>query len=413
MEKIWLVLKHEFRTVVLRPSFLIMLFLVPLAGFVVTYIIGLVQTKPETAAAQTVENIFTSPTTDLPEGVVDLTGKIGTVPPEVSMLLQLYPTEAAARQALLNKVIKAYYVIPADYFTNGKITVVSEDVNPIVGFSDTGPIQMMITANILKSDPTLATRYMAPAVIEEVALEPLPVQRDQQSMLTFFLPYIVTFLFYIVILSSSSLMLSSVTNEKQNRVMELLMTSLTPTQLLTGKIIALGAAGLLQTLVWRGSGLILLRLSGKALSLPPEFQLPVSILIWGALFFLFGYAVYAGLMAGVGAMVPSLKEASQATTIIIMPLVVPLVMISSLITTPNSGLSVALSLFPLTSPVSMMTRLAATHVPFWQVSLALLLLVVTAVFVVKGAAGMFRAQNLLTGQAFNAKIFIKALFGKA
>lgn len=133
---------------------------------------------------------------------------------------------------------------------------------------------------------------------------------------------------------------------------------------------------------------------------------------WGVLFFIFGYAVFASLMAGIGALVPNLREGSQLTTVVILPMIIPLVFISALINTPNSPLSVFLSMFPLTAPVSMMTRLSATQVPFWQASLALLLLALTAVFLVRASASLFKAQNLLTGQTFTVAGFLKALAGK-
>ena len=218
--------------------------------------------------------------------------------------------------------------------------------------------------------------------------------------------------FYIVILTSASLLLNSISSEKQNRMMEILMTSVTPSQMLTGKIIALGLVGLLQTIVWSGSGYLLLLISGRQFALGDAFKLPPSILIWGVVFFLLGYAVYASLMAGLGALVPNIREASQTTTVVIIPLVIPLMFISSLIQAPNSPLSVFLSLFPLTAPVSMMTRLAATTVPFWQSALAAALIAITAFLLIKSAARMFRAQNLLSGQSITTKGFISALFGK-
>jgi ABC-2 type transport system permease protein len=223
---------------------------------------------------------------------------------------------------------------------------------------------------------------------------------------------VVTFLFYIVILTASSLLLNSITNEKQNRMMEILMTSITPLQMLTGKIIALGLVGLLQTIVWSGAGYLMLLYSGKHFALGDAFKLPPSILLWGILFFLLGYALYASLMAGIGALVPNLKEASQTTTIVIMPLVVPLMFISILITTPDSPLSVFLSLFPLTSPVSMMTRLSATQVPLWQVGLAAALLGGSAYLLVRAAAKLFHAQNLLSGNSISIRSFLKAFVGK-
>jgi ABC-2 type transport system permease protein len=206
--------------------------------------------------------------------------------------------------------------------------------------------------------------------------------------------------------------LNSITSEKQNRVMEILMTSITPRQMLTGKIIALGLAGLLQTVVWLGSGLLMLRYSGSAFALSSAFLLPASTLLWGVVFFVLGYALYASLMAGIGALVPNMREASQLTTIVIMPMIVPLIFISTLTTTPNSPLSVFLSLFPLTSPVSMMTRLSGATVPLWQIGIAALLLAVSVVLLVRASAGLFRAQNLLSGSSVSTKNFIKALVGK-
>jgi ABC-2 type transport system permease protein len=208
-------------------------------------------------------------------------------------------------------------------------------------------------------------------------------------------------------------MLNSVTTEKQNRVMEMLIVSITPVQMLTGKIIALGLVGLFQTIVWTGAGYGLLKLTGMTMPSAAAFQLPVSILIWGGIFFVLGYALYGSFMAGVGALVPNLREASQATTVIIIPMIIPLIMLSALINDPNGTLSVVLSLFPLTAPVAMMTRLSAAEIPIWQPILASVLLAISAVLAVRAVAGMFRAQTLLAGQTFSLKLFIRALAGKA
>jgi ABC-2 type transport system permease protein len=251
-----------------------------------------------------------------------------------------------------------------------------------------------------------------PINLEVVSLDNAPA-RDPGNMLTFFLPYIVTMLFYIMIIGTASLMLNSITAEKASRVLEILMTSITPTQMLSGKILALGLSGLLQTVVWSGSGLLMLRIGGRSLDLPVSFQLPVSILLWGVVFFLLGYALYGSLMAGLGALVPSMKEASQATTVLLIPLIVPLVFISAIINDSNGALSVFFSLFPFSSPVAMMTRLAAGTVPLWELIEAVVLLLATTILVVRAVAGMFRAQNLLSGQSFQLKLFIRALLGRA
>jgi ABC-2 type transport system permease protein len=231
--------------------------------------------------------------------------------------------------------------------------------------------------------------------------------------MSFWLPYAVTLIFYLVIMSAASLLLSSVAKEKENRVMEILMVSVTPRQLLTGKIIALGVVGLAQTVIYVVTGRALLAASGRAFDLPAVFQLPPSFVFWGILFFLGGYALYASLMAGLGALVPNMREASQATIVIVLPLIIPLFLISVMIEDPNGMLAVILSLFPFTSPVVMMLRLSATTVPLWQPALAVLILFVTVYFVLRAVANMFHAQTLLTGQQFSVKLYFRTLLGRA
>ncbi len=244
----------------------------------------------------------------------------------------------------------------------GEIIVYRPDFNPLSANNDNYLIENLINSALLSENLEIMSLVNTYPIFNTEILSPEP-QRDPESQLTFFLPYGVTLLFYIVILSSASMMLNSITNEKSNRVIEILLTSIKPMQLLSGKIIALGLVGLLQTFVWSGTGLLVLRMSGRSLALPEEFQLPTSILVWGMVFFVLGYILYASLMAGIGALVSNIKEASQATTILVIPMVIPLVLLSPIIENPNGSLAIILSLFPFTSPVTMMTRLAAGNVP--------------------------------------------------
>ena len=94
-------------------------------------------------------------------------------------------------------------------------------------------------------------------------------------------------------------------------------------------------------------------------------------------------------------------------------LIIPIFLLSILIEQPNGMLAMFLSIFPLTSPVAMMTRLASVDVPIWQTLLAAVLLALTAVFVVRAVARMFRAQTILSGQPFSRKVFFQALLGKS
>jgi len=125
-----------------------------------------------------------------------------------------------------------------------------------------------------------------------------------------------------------------------------------------------------------------------------------------------GYGMYGSLMAGIGAMVPNLREASQASSVVIIPAIIPMLMIGSTINNPNGVLAIVISIFPLTAPVAMITRLATGIIPIWQPILVAFLLLGTVILVIRSVAGLFRSQILLTGQKFNIIIFLKALLGK-
>lgn len=409
MKKIWLVLSHEIETIVRSRSFILTLILVPLAGFLVVFIVGILQRN--------------NPSPDLtslllPErpplkGFVDNSGIILEVPEELGEIVRAYPNESDGLQALREGQIAVLYVVSRDYLETGKIDLFAQQINLLEDSGNAYPVDWLIHYNLLKEQPQLLSRVGQPLnlKIEFIATEKPP--RDTNDMLTFFVPYGITLFFYVFILGSASLLLSNITTEKQNRVMEILLTSVTPLQLMTGKIIGLGLVGLLQMIVWLVSALILLQFSGRTVTALQGIQIPPAIIGWGVLYFILGYTIFAGLMAGIGALVPNMREASQATFLVILPLIIPLMFISLLINRPDAALSIGLSLFPLTSPVAMMTRLAASPVPFWQLGLAAVLQTLAAVFIIRLVSGMFRAQNLLSGQPFSVKVFLQALAGRS
>lgn len=406
MNKTLLVLKNELTTTIKRKSFLVTLFLIPLVGSLVVFFIGNSQKSTDPSA---LTNIFISPPKEFQYGIFDASNTLKQLPEWAGDTFRMYATESAAQAALEQGEIGGYYLINADYIESGKVILRKTELD-LMGDDPNWQLESLLNTQLLEDNPQLLARIENPLNFS-TEIQSSQVQRDPESMLTFYVPYIITMIFYFVILSSASLMLTSITNEKSNRVIEILMTSITPTQMLTGKIIALGIAGLLQTVVWTGTGLLLLRLSGRQLELASSVQLPISILLWGIAFFISGYFLYASLMAGAGALVPNLKEASQATTVLIIPLIIPLILISAIVEKPNGTLATIFSLFPLTSPVTMMTRLAAGSVPIWQLLLSIALILITAVLVIRSVANFFRAQTLLSGQEFKIKYLFKALLG--
>jgi ABC-2 type transport system permease protein len=411
MKKIWLILKNEFISTVFRKSFLLTLILVPLVPLVITLITS--AAAGETKSNDPVSQLVTGPAKTPLEGLVDRSGLVREVPVEFRESLKMFPDEADARMAIDSGQIDAYYIVTEDYLQSGKIDLYRKDFNPLSGIMQSTSLHQTLLSSLLKGDAGLVERISHPMNLNVVYLaDPSASRRNPGDISTFMVPYAIAMIFYIVIFGSASLMLNSITSEKQNRVLEILMTSANPTEILTGKMIALGLVGLLQTLFWSIGGLVLLGISGRFFEMPAGLHLSPVLIMWAAVFFILGYALYASLMAGIGALVPNLREASQVTIVVVIPMIIPLMLLNVFVRSPNGALGLIFSLFPFTAPITMMMRMSITEVPLWQPLLSCALLLLTSALVVRSVVGMFRAQNLIYGGPFNIKIFFRALFGR-
>ncbi len=411
MKKTILVLRHEVLCALRSKSFLFFAFLVPLLATLVFFGVTYLQSR-DAGESRGAGGSPDEPELQI-EGFVDQGSLIREMPADLpdGILIQ-YPDESSAQAALDAGEIEAYYVVPADYVEQGRLIYIYPGYRPASSEGQPWVMKWALFTNLLGNDPELVAQASQPMELEEFPLEPEDLGKLKEGPLKFFVPYITMIIFYVVILMSASLLLDSVNTEKKNRVMEILLVSVTPRQMLTGKIIGLGLMGLVQTAIWMGTTYTLLTIAGRTPELPAGFELDPAIVAWGIVFFVLGYSVYASLMAALGALVPNLRESSQAVIVVIWPLILPMLLITLFIESPNSPIPLLLSLFPLTSPVAMMTRLAAAIVPWWQLLLAVVLLVATVVLIVRGVAGVFRAQTLLSGQPFSARRFYRALAGR-
>ena len=411
MKKIWIVLKTEFINTITRRSFLLTLILVPL---VPALILGAISIFGGEENEEERGSIFQSPQnlTDS-EGFIDQAGIISDIPDwvEEGRLIE-YFSKDEADQAAIEKEIIGYYIIEDNYLETGAIQYIREDFNPLSAMDSTWVFEETIKFNLLDLDQHLYDMYSNPILVTNVDLLQDEVEIDRSNPLSFYLPYGVTMLFYVLMITSASLLLNSIAKEKENRVMEILMSAINPKELLAGKVLGLGLVGLLQMIIWMGSAFLMLDLGETILNIPPNLQLPPEILFWGIVFFILGYLMYGTIMAGVGALVPNLKEASQTTFIIVLPMLVPLLMITVIIEKPNATLPVILSLIPFTAPNTMMTRMSVSPVPLWQLLLAVGLMILTIWFLFRAVAGMFQAQLLVTGKKFSLKLYLKALLGQ-
>lgn len=408
MRKTWEIAKHEFLTTVSRRSFLITLILLPLIPALLLGLLNLLNQGTEYDISKMLNDEVSNP---LPVGVLDRSGLLKEFPDWlVKGKIVRIQDEESAREGVIDGRLQGYYLVDSDYLTNGKITLIKPDVNMFSGMVQNQTLTDLVNYNLMGSSDELFLRYTTPIEVESIPINPQTADtRDTDNLANFFVPYAVAMFFYMMIIFSSNMMLAAVSREKDNRVMEMLISSTKPIHIFLGKILALSLVGLLQVVVWFGSAIGLMRLAGLTFDVFNGVVIPWSSLLLAVPIFLLGYFISGSVMAGIGAITTNLKEGSQATFIVSLPLIVSIMAINQLIQTPNSPVSVGLSLFPLTSPVAMMTRLAIGNVPVYQVLICIGLLALTAWLAVVGVARLFRAQTLLTGKKFQLVNFVKAM----
>ena len=242
--------------------------------------------------------------------------------------------------------------------------------------------------------------------------------------------YIMGFMIYITVLIYGALVMQSVIEDKSSRVVEVMMASVRPFQLLMGKVLGIGAVGLVQMTLW---GAIIIGLSlgaGAVLSLfldPSAFDLPadvsqevllakadialpsvsVGLFVWFVLFFLGGYLLFASLYAAIGSAVEQQQDAQALMLPVTFLIILPIMFLFPIIENPNAGFAVVLSMVPFFSPILMIVRVAVTEVPFWQVALSYALLISGFVGSIWISSRIYRVGILMYGKKASLKDMIK------
>ncbi len=384
MKRYWIVAKHELTTQLRRRSFLFFAFVFPLLMIGVDISIGYLAAQ-EAQETGTLGNI----------GYVDLSGVLEPElyrPPE----FVAYPDEPSAQEGLAQREIGAYFVLPADYLSSGMVAAYTYQSIP-------GGIEAQlkdyIRANLLADrDPMEAERLQNPAEISMATLDGSRVLNQDSVMALIFTPIVFALVFGMSITMTSNYLMLNVAEEKETRMVELMMTSVTPLEMLWGKILGLGILGLMQMAVWAAAGGAIILLSKGAAEVLASIALP-GWLFWVAiLFLLLGYLLYGSLLAGIGASSSSAQEAQSIAAVFTLLAISPMFAFLSLLKDPNGPIPTALSLVPLTAPTAMMMRVSLGVVPAWQIILSLVLLAATGAATVWLAAWIFRVGLLMTGK---------------
>lgn len=230
-------------------------------------------------------------------------------------------------------------------------------------------------------------------------------EQEGSAESSFFLGYILGFMVYMLVILYGVNVMRSVLEEKTNRIVEVIVSSMKATHLMAGKILGVGAVAILQVSIWALMGVVAATQAGgiaKRLGLPADALSSVGVDPWmlaAALgFFLLGFLLYAALFAAVGAAVNSEQEAQQFQTVALLPLIAPMIFITKVISDPLGTTATVLGMIPFTAPVTMPMRMAAAAVPAWQIGLSLLGTLVAVVVVAWIAGKIYRIGILSTGK---------------
>ncbi|HJS56527.1 MAG TPA: ABC transporter permease [Vicinamibacteria bacterium] len=217
---------------------------------------------------------------------------------------------------------------------------------------------------------------------------------------SFFLSLILLMILYTTVAMWGAALMNGVIEEKVNRVVEVIVSSVSPTQLFAGKLLGIGAAGLTQFLAWAGFMLGLSLFGGavaaaNGLRLP---DLPPLVLVLFVVFFLLGYFLYGAMYAAVGAAVNSHQEAQSLVFPVMMPLLVGVMLFPMVLASPDSALAVFCSFVPLWTPLLMFLRVTTQPPPIWQVLTSIALTAATVVLMNWAAARIYRVGILMYGK---------------
>lgn len=389
MNKFWIVFGHEYLRHVKRKRFILGLISIPLFMAVIMGVSLLATALSEDTR---------------PVGYIDQSGLFKDaqpLPPERSGLfmerVKIVPfeDETNARNALEAGEIQAFYIIQPDYLSTGNVKLIAKDS---VESSIHRDFSEFLLSHLLKNEnPTIRTR-----ILEGPQLTLRTVDSDQQfnsrNPLGFIIAIFSGVIFLLAVNTSGGYLLQAVVEEKENRTMEVVLTSISTDQFMAGKIFGNLSVGLTQLLFW-------LVMAGVAAMIalrtfPDLSDIGIGFSFFGlmALTFLPAFVMIAALMTMVGATATESREAQQIAGLFSLPIAIPFWFIAAIMENPNGPLAIGFSFFPFTAPMTLPLRSMLTNLPVWQVVFSVGLLIVAAAASIWLASRAFRLGMLRYGK---------------
>ena len=402
MKKTWLVLKHEFRQTVRKKTYILLVVSLPLLILLGYGIYEGVQhwKKSDTEETKRI-------------GFVDHAGIFDEYTSPSGLLYVPYSGEEEAKSALLSDEVEDYIVLPENYVTTGQVTIFTKSKEVEISQDLWLNTEAFLLANLLHRENVsneIIERAQVPMVPTSVRLDDTGEEASEFNEFTDYgMPLIFGMVFLFSLMFTSGFLLQSVGEEKENRVMEVLLSSVSAGQLFVGKVLALGAAGLLQVAIWLASIKIFSEVGAVKISIMEDLTIPYDVLALAVLYFVLGYLLFAALMAGVGAMCSTSRESQSLSSIFSLPAAMPLWISYVIISEPESALTRGLTLFPLTAPITAMMRVPSHSIPAWELALSLAILAGSVVLTMWASSKVFHAYLLMYGKRPGIREIAKAI----
>ena len=398
MKKFWLVFVNEYKRHVLRKRFVFAILSMPLfVAFLV--LVGFLSVYVQYNKA--------------PVGYIapaDMLEESRQVPEEEDKVMRAvefirYTDEATALTDLHVQKIQAYFVISPDYIENGEVTLVK---NQKSGENIESDFTDFLQYNLLSGDSeAVATRLLDGAnLIVRSADGTRELSTD--NWIAVMLPMLAGILFIIAVNISGGYLLQAVVEEKENRTMEIIVTSVSPAQLMAGKVIGDLLVGLTELAIWILFIVLGVNLAPNWLPIGQSIHADGSSILLIAAIYLPAFVFIAAAMGAAGAIATEAREAQQVAGLFTLPIVLPFWFVTAIMFDPNGQIATWLSIIPFTAPIAMPLRAVFTSVPAWQIILTIGLLNLFAVLMILLAGRIFRIGMLQYGK----KVSFKEIFSK-
>lgn len=315
-----------------------------------------------------------------------------------------FASEREARIAAVQRgELDILIAVPASVLEEGKAEYVTREARNFNIFDRfTDVVSDAIVARRLEAqgfDFQRVRRLTEPVDLEMSRVSDTGEVQEKNFLAEYGLVFIFVMILYMAILSWGITISRSIVEEKGSRVIEVLLSSITARDLMIGKLVGVGLAGMTQLAIW---ALVGLAMSGyaaaSAVSVLQSLDIPPAVFAYLIVYFLLGFLLYSALFMTVGAACSTEQDAQQFQGLITLPMIVPLMTLMLLIQNPASTFAVVLSMIPLFAPMMMLARIILLQPPAWQILLSVVLLGAAIYLSITFAARIFRVGILLYGK---------------